>query len=90
LSVFDKKRISLLSDTTKIRYTWSEADRNYLPGDARRKIIKFGRLYRFREVEISKAKKEMLHIYLSVEFIETNDGYKFFGINHIKRPECCR
>ena len=88
--VFNKKRVALLSDTTKFRYTWTEADRDALPSDAQKRIIKFRKFYRFREIEISKVKKGMLHISLSIEFIETNEGYKFYGVSYIERLKCCR
>ena len=89
-NIFNKKRLALLSDTAKITYTWTEADRNSLPTDAKSKIIRKGKFYAFKQVQISKLKKEVVHIFMSIDFIETNDGYKFYGADYHTKRQCCR
>lgn len=88
--IFNKQRLADLSDTSKITFTWTEADKNNLPTDAQSKIIKNGRFYQFEQVQISKLKKGVVHIYLSVDFIKTVNGYKFYGVDFRTRRKCCR
>ena len=86
---FNERRITLLSDTTKIRYTWTEANPSGMTTDAKKRIIKVGKIYRFRQVEISKIKKGVVHPSIDVDFIETTQGYKFYGVSYLKRRKCC-
>ncbi|MBK9959274.1 MAG: hypothetical protein IPP11_12085 [Chitinophagaceae bacterium] len=51
-NLFTSKMINNFSDTSKLNFTWAEADYPSLTNQAKQVIIKAGRIYRFREVEV--------------------------------------
>lgn len=89
-TVFDEKRIELLSDTTQINYTWTEAIPSFFPLYVRQKLNSNAKRFRIRQVEISKIKQGLVHVLASVDFVETTDGYKFYSVSFHKQQICCR
>jgi len=88
--IFDRELISHFGDSSNIRYTWTEADTSGILPCAKIRIIKVDRVYRFRQVEISKPlyKENPWTVYL--DFIETKKGYKFYGCGYYGERQCCR
>lgn len=86
-NLFTSKMISNFSDTSKLNFTWTEADYPSLTNQAKQVIIKAGRVYRFREVEVKDEKQSDKFI---VKFIETSTGYKFYGVDYWNKKKCCR
>lgn len=77
-NLFTDKMMIHFKDTTKLNFTWTEADYPSLTNQVKQSIIKVGRIYRFREVEVKDESKNDKFI---VEFIETSAGYKFYGVD---------
>jgi len=88
--IFDKDLILKINEGSSITYTWVEADYPSLLTAAKGKIKKFGKNYRFRQIEITKVedKENPWKVYL--DFIETRSGYKFYGCGNYGDRNCCR
>lgn len=88
--IFDKDLISKFNDSSAINYTWVEADASALLTSTKGKIKKFGKIYRFREIEITKLEDKDNPWKVYLDFIETKSGYKFYGCGYYGDRKCCR
>ena len=88
--IFDKDLIAKFNDSSAINYTWVEADYPSLFTSAKRKIKKFGKIYRFRQVEITKVEDKDNPRTVYIDFIETRIGYIFYGCGYYGDRKCCR
>lgn len=86
-NLFTSKIIGNFNDTTKLNFTWTEADYPSLTNQVKQSIIKVDKIYRFREVEIKDDAKKDKFI---IDFIETSSGYKFYGVDYLDKKKCCR
>ena len=85
-NIFNENIIAALNDTLNLNFTWTESDYKSLNKQIKAEIIKVKGIYRFREVEIkSNSMKEKLII----DFIETSNGYKFYGVDYYDKKKCC-
>jgi hypothetical protein len=88
--IFDNKLISVLYDTLKIEYTWTEIDPTYILPCARSKVVKVEGIYRVRQVVITKEVSKVNPLEVFIDFIETKDGYKFYSCGYYGNRKCCR
>ena len=86
--IFDNDVILSFNDSTKIRYTWGEADTSLILACAKRRIIKDNRIYRFREVVIKNGNDKKNLWTLNLDFIATKNGYRFYGCDYNGGKQC--
>ncbi len=86
-NLFTERMINNFKDTTKLNFTWSEADYPSLSNQVKQSIIKFGKTYRFRDVEI---KDDTMKDKFIINFIETSSGYRLYGVDYWDKKKCCR
>lgn len=87
--IFDEALTSKFKDSSAVNYTWVEADTSALLIAAKRKIKKVGKVYRFRQIEITKIEDKDNHQGVYLDFIETKTGYKFYGCGYYGNKSCC-
>ncbi|HYD89875.1 MAG TPA: hypothetical protein VEA37_00115, partial [Flavobacterium sp.] len=83
-----KKRIV---DETKLEYTFSEIELSkLLTSGAKKEIIKIGDRYRLRQMQVTRSMRNNNPPVIVFNFIETQNGYRLYGIDHYWSKECCQ
>lgn len=87
--VIDDEVMKRIDDTLGKAFTWTEVNFENLNPNAKKEIVKFGRKYRFRQVKVAHITEGNSPPVLLFNFIETQKGYRLYGIDHNWFQRCC-
>ncbi|TMI65144.1 MAG: hypothetical protein E6H07_04275 [Bacteroidetes bacterium] len=81
--VFDSALLMKLSNTDSLEYSSSDMELEYFPKEIQGQL-KGNRISTLREVNITKERHELFIKLVILAFVETKEGFKFFGYRTIE------
>lgn len=89
--IFDQEVLKRINDKSKLETSYNELDlSNIITAEARNKIKKAGKYYRLRQMLVTRSTKGNNPPTILFDFIETNEGYRLYCIDHHWFKECCK
>jgi hypothetical protein len=89
--IFDQEVLKRINDKSKIETDYNELDLfNIITTEARSKIIKIGKYYRLSQMLVTRSTKDNNPPTIHFDFIETNEGYRLYCIDHHWFKDCCK